>query len=167
MCGIFPTIIDYTPGLMKVVQKAVGERNFCNISPNITSENFKFSRSGVWEVSLELIPCLKDWETKENAVKRLIPLGFTLENIGELAALMASKPDEVEKYHLVLALGDQSKWQDSDGYIRTPGASVDDLNRHFGLYRFDKPLLPNDCILVSRQARPLSSGLATVGVGEW
>ena len=153
MENIFPTIVDNTSGLANMLRTAMGEpSNLCNINPNITPEGFKLSRSGVWEICLELAPYL-DWETQEKAAERLISLGYTLENTGELTAFLTDKPDEVEKYSMVSALGEDSRWMDLDGYVHTPYASVERKVRCFRLYRFDRHLFSNCRVLVSRQAR--------------
>lgn len=157
--GVFSITIDYSIGLRKMVKRAVDERYLYNINPNITSKNFKLSRSGVWEVDLEIVPCFNDWEPKEKAAKRLALCGCVLENIGELAALAADKPDEVAKYEVIFAMGFDSRWMDADKYIRVPGVSAGEKTRHFGLYRFDRPLFANCGILVSRRAVPVASNL--------
>ena len=145
----FPTTIDNTVGLMNLIHKAVYLNN--NISKDITPERFKIG-NGARKVNLELAPFF-NYETGEQAAKRLVTDGYNLEGIGELAQFTADNPGEVEKCVWVVALSKASRWMDSNGVVLVPFAYVRGADRSFGLYYFRHWFRSRNRVLVSRPSK--------------
>jgi hypothetical protein len=148
----FSTTFDQALGLPKLIQLAVGKKNLSNINSDITSERFKLVGTGVRTVVLELAPFL-DGETGEQAAKRLVSEGYTLENTGELAGFLHQYPAEVEKCGIVVALGEDSRWTYPGGDVDVPCAYVHGANRDFSLDWFDDRFSSDDRVLVSRPSK--------------
>jgi hypothetical protein len=83
-----------------------------DIEDNFTPERFPLGK-GVHTVGLRVEP-FRDGEEGNGCAKRLIADGFTLENAGELAAFLAQHLKQVKKYHFVLAIGENSRWESQD-----------------------------------------------------
>ena len=148
----FPTTFDQALGLPKLIQLAVGKKNIANINTNITPERFKLAVTGVRTVALELATFL-DNETGEQAAKRLVSEGYTLENTGELAGFLRQYPAEVEKYYAVLALGEDSRWTGPSGDVVVPYAYVVGAVRSFDLDWFGSRFYSDYRVLVSRPSK--------------
>lgn len=141
---------DQSLGLRALIECAVGPANLGNINRDITFDRFKLAGTGVRTVNLRVEPCLNN-ETGESAAMRLASAGHTLANTGDLAAFLRDHPDEVEKWALVLAISEYSRW-DSDGWVCVPDAYVRGADRGFGLCDFRGQLSSSDGVLVSSKS---------------
>lgn len=141
--------VDNTVDLIKAIRTAVGSNGYIN--PDITPERFKRGE-GVREVYLELAPFL-DGETGEQAAKRLVDDGYTLEGVGELTQFLADNPDEVGKYTWVVALNKASRWVHPGGSVLVPGVYAGILPNSFSLHRFSDQFRLDFCVLVSRSSK--------------
>ena len=145
----FPTTINLSLGLMKLIRQAVGENGYIN--PDITPERFKIKGKGAREVSLELVPFLED-ETGKEAAKRLEAEGYILENAAELAAFFQQFPEEVKKHNYIVALGKDSRWGIYTDGVHVPFVCVvRNGKRSCHLVSFDSKFRSGNLVLVSRK----------------
>jgi hypothetical protein len=148
---IFPTIVHYHLGLIKLIRLAVGYENSDKIDSRITSQRFKIAETGVRKVNLKLKFPLEG-ETCMDAAWRLEGEGYTLADTGELAAFLENNPKEVEKYFSVLALGRDARWEyipDVGIYVPCASVSAGGAERYFLIYWFHAKLYSDHAILVS------------------
>jgi len=117
-------------GLMELIRRALGPNNAGNYNRDITPERFPLKGTDVRTVQAQVEPFL-DGETGAQAARRLVNSGHVLANIGDLAGFLFDHPKEVEKWILVVALSEDSRWSAPDGYVFVPYASVDGSFRSF------------------------------------
>lgn len=131
---------DQSIGLVPLIERAVGERNLCNINRDITQDRFPLKGTGVRKVLCRVEPYING-ETSERAAKRLKAAGHILGNTGDLAGYLHDHPEEVEKWSgWVLAISEDSRWAYSDGYVYAPYAYVSGACRRFYLDYFHNQL---------------------------
>lgn len=146
----FSVIYDQSLGLRKLIELAVGSANLGNINPNITPERFPLSGTGVRKGNFRVEPYLHlQGETPEQAAARLTKAGFTLGNTGDLASFLYDHPDEVAKWSWVSAISEDSRWEDTDDYVRVPYARARGARRYFDLSDFRFPLGSSYGVLVA------------------
>ena len=145
----FPTVIYNTLSLEELARLAVGEENVYNISMSIPFGLLKHTKGDSMMVVMypRLVPC-PDWVTAKKAARLLMAQGYILGNISELVQFTAQYPQEVAKYSAVLALDEDSRWNNSDTDICVPFVTIDGSKRCLRGYRIDHLLSPEDSILV-------------------
>lgn len=134
---------------LTLVREAVGANGWID-QTSIKAENFpQISGTRTRKRELELVPCTGD-ETGEQAAKRLVDEGCTLEDGAALAAFFRKFPERFKNVSAVLALAENSRWNDA-GQIRVPCAYVYRGQRCFETLLFHAKFSPNSFILVSRR----------------
>ena len=143
-------IYNQSLGFKALIERAVGPRNIGNINTDITPERFPLKGVGVRRV-LCRVEAYLDGEPSEQAAKRLTGAGHILASTGDLAAFLHDNPEEVKKWAWVLAISEDSRWTDSDGFICVPCADVYGTYRCFDLYDLRYPLYSGYGVLVSSE----------------
>jgi len=138
---------DQSLGLRQLIESAVGEKNIGNINGNITQERFPLKGVGARIVKCKVVPFLNG-ETGEEAAKRLTVAGYKFGNTGDLAGFLHDHPEEVEKWSWVVAISEDSRWTNPNGYVNVPCVSVLGTYRDFCLDRFRRQFFSGGGVLV-------------------
>lgn len=143
----FSVTYDLSLGLRRLIEWAVGSANHGNINSHI-QEHFMLTGTSVRNMKFRVEAYLYD-ETSEQAAVRLTAAGHTFGNIGDLAGFLHDHPEEVEKWTLVFAISEDSRWARSDDVVCVPCALVDDARRFFNLGDFRRRLDSDFGVLVA------------------
>jgi hypothetical protein len=148
----FAVSYNQSVGLASLIEHGLGDGNRRNVNNDITQERFPLKGDGVRQINCSIEPYL-DGETSEQAAVRLVAAGYTLGNTGDLAVFLRDHPKEVEKWALVLAISEDSRWAGPGGHVYVPYALVVGTYRYFNLHGFRYQLGSDDGVLVIRESR--------------
>lgn len=152
------TTVLESMGLVPLIERGVGPTNLANIHRDITPERFPTTGAGDRKIYLWVEPC-RDGETQRQAAERLAKT-HNVENTRELACYLHDHPEEVQKWSLVFALGEKSRWQDSNSQMVVPYARVLGGDRIFNLVAFRARCGAGCGVLVSSKSAPTVVGAA-------
>lgn len=146
----FQTTVDYRLGLPKLLELVKTDQLAVTVSVDFAA-HIHLAGKGVRQVSLALKHPNRG-ETFADVVARFEREGYTLENIGEMAAFIAQYPKEAVKCRMIHVFGSSSLWVAETGTYYFPRSWEGGGQRNFQAYPiFSTSLMsPKDCILVSR-----------------